>query len=104
MHVKEKLTRIDNAIDKDIPWNQTVVILVHFSEQICQPRFLVIHEFQELHLEQKSISKMIMKCVKSLDGIRSSSDLFGTTYPFAPFIPTELTYTFNVLQVQQVIV
>lgn len=30
------LTRIDDAIDENVTWNQTVIVLVHLAEQICQ--------------------------------------------------------------------
>jgi len=41
-------TRINNAIDKYVAWYKTVIILVHFTEQVCEARFFMIHEFQEL--------------------------------------------------------
>lgn len=36
MSVYRMLTRIDNAIDENVTRYQTIVVLVHFTEQICQ--------------------------------------------------------------------
>lgn len=40
-------TSVDNAIDEDVAWYQTVVVLVHFAEQIRQARLFVVHELEE---------------------------------------------------------
>lgn len=34
--LREKLTRVDDAIDENFAWYQTIVVLVHFAEQIRQ--------------------------------------------------------------------
>lgn len=39
--------RIDDSIDEITSRDQSVVVLVHLTEEICQPRFLVVHELQE---------------------------------------------------------
>lgn len=36
-----------DAVDEIVSRNQLVVILIHFSEQISQPGFFVIHKFKE---------------------------------------------------------
>lgn len=41
-------TGIDYSIDEYVTWYQAIVILVHFTEQIRQTGFFVIHEFEEL--------------------------------------------------------
>jgi len=45
---KAELTRANDAIDEDLTRYQAVVVLVHLTEQVCEARFLVIHELQEL--------------------------------------------------------
>jgi hypothetical protein len=51
--IKKKLTRVDDAINENIAWYQAVIILVHLAEQICEARFFVVHEFQELCLKMR---------------------------------------------------
>lgn len=45
------LTGIHNSLDKIVPRNQAVVVLVHLSEEICQSGLLMIHELQELKIK-----------------------------------------------------
>lgn len=42
-----KLTCVDDSIHKDVAWDESVVVLVHLPEQVCQPGLLVVHELEE---------------------------------------------------------
>lgn len=62
----KKLTRANDAVDENVARYQAIVVLVHLSEQVCEARFLVVHEFQELQKredekEEKSFMKMMME-------------------------------------------
>ena len=52
-----KLTRVDDSIDENVARYQTVVVFVHFAEQVREAGFLVVHELQEL-LEVKKGMKI----------------------------------------------
>lgn len=39
--------RSDDSVDEDLPWDQSVVVLVHLAEQIRQAALLVVHELEE---------------------------------------------------------
>ena len=43
-----KLTRVDDSIDENVSRYQTIVVFVHFAEQVREARFFVVHELQEL--------------------------------------------------------
>lgn len=45
---ESRLTGIDYSIDEYVTRYQSIVVLVHLTEQIRQAGFLVIHEFEEL--------------------------------------------------------
>lgn len=49
---KTKRTRPDNSIDEVFPRDESVVILIHPPEQICESGLLVVHELQELQVER----------------------------------------------------
>lgn len=52
-----ELTRIDDSINENIAWYQAIVILIHLAEQVCEARFFVIHELQELQTSDESGEK-----------------------------------------------
>jgi hypothetical protein len=49
-----KLTRANDSVDENFARYQAVVVLVHLAEQVCEARFLVVHEFQELKERRKN--------------------------------------------------
>lgn len=65
-------TSSDYSINKVFPGYETVVVLIHSSEQVCKPRLLVIHEFEELQD----------------DGIKNVAKNLNTLmYPLPPIVP-----------------
>lgn len=61
-------TGFNNAVNKVLTRNQTIIIFVHFSEQISQTWLLVVHELQELRKKNVNFIKWTSSWIIKING------------------------------------
>lgn len=80
---------INDAVNKIVPRNKIVVILIHFSEQVSESGLLMIHELQEAlppFVPYKVISTFLLPEVSQMV-VQKSLSFPGQHPNVAPFVP-----------------